>query len=126
MEIITGHRGVAHVTSADIQALNLGLVGGGVDSLSGGFVQILGTGSRLAATIASNTSVTIADGVGLCDGVAFRILPGTTESVQISAGTAGYYRGDYICVHYTKDTSTGVESVELAVLEGTPSTTGAR
>lgn len=121
MDIITGHRGVAHVTSADIQAFNLGIVGGR-DEQYGAVASILSTGGRLAATITSNTRITIADGVGVCGGVAFRIAQGTTETVQISAGTAGYKRGDYITVHYTKNTSTGVESVELAVIEGTPRT----
>lgn len=121
MDIITGHRGVAHVTSADIQAFNLGIVGGR-DEQYGAVASILSTGGRLAATITSNTRITIADGVGVCGGVAFRIAQGTTETVPISAGTAGYKRGDYITVHYSKNTSTGVESVELAVIEGTPRT----
>lgn len=124
MDIITGHRGVAHVTSADIQAFNLGIVGGANTEEYDANVYVLRTGSRLAATIVSNTRISIADGVGVCGGVAFRIAQGTTETVQISAGTAGYKRGDFICAHYTKNTSTGVENVELAVLEGTPSPNG--
>lgn len=126
MDIITGHRGVAHVTSADIQAFNLGIVGGANTEEYGANVYVLRTGSRLAATIVSNTRISIADGVGVCGGVAFRIAQGTTETVPISAGTAGYKRGDFICVHYTRNTSTGVENAELAVIEGTPSPSGTR
>lgn len=126
MDIITGHRGVAHVTSADIQAFNLGIVGGANTEEYGANVYVLRTGSRLAATIVSNTRISIADGVGVCGGVAFRIAQGTTETVPISAGTAGYKRGDFICVHYSRNTSTGVENVELAVIEGTPSPSGTR
>lgn len=113
MDIITGHRGVSHVTSQNQRDINMGFVG--EES------YILPVGGELAATITGGSEVTIADGVLMMQGCAASIGYGQSETLTLQAGTAGYKRYDLICAQYTKD-SDGVESVSLVVKTGTPTT----
>lgn len=112
MKIVTGYTGTPHISSNDDQGRNQGIFGTRN--------YILDVGHRLNATLTNTTTVTLEDGEGVMQGVHFRIEPGTTDAVQISPGTNGYNRIDLICAKYTKDASTGIENVNLAVLEGTP------
>lgn len=114
MNIVTGYTGTPHITANEIQAFNQGIFGN--DN------YILNVGQKFAATLTNATTVTIEDGEGVMQGVHFRIAPGDTDTVSISPGTSGYKRIDYICARYSKSAITGVESVELAVVEGTPTT----
>jgi hypothetical protein len=117
MNIITGYTGRSdHVTANADQGLHQGIFGRGS--------YVLDVGQKFAATMPDATTVTLADGEGVLQGVHFRIEPGTTESISISPGTTGYNRIDLIVARYTKDVVTGIEAVNLAVIEGTP-TTGA-
>ena len=113
MDIITGHRGVSHVTSQNQRDINMGFVG--EES------YILPVGGELAATVTGGSEVTIADGVLMMQGCAASIGYGQSEALTLQAGTAGYKRYDLICAQYTKD-SDGVESVSLVVKTGTPTT----
>ena len=112
MNIVTGYRGEPHITANAMQAFNQGILG------SGNYV--LDVGNKFAATLTNATTVTVQDGEGVMQGVHFRIAPGDTETVSISPGTSGYKRIDLICARYTKSAITGVESVDLVVVEGTP------
>ena len=112
MNIVTGYRGEPHITANAMQAFNQGILG------SGNYV--LDVGNKFAATLTNATTVTVQDGEGVMQGVHFRIAPGDTETVNISPGTSGYKRIDLICARYTKSAITGVESVDLVVVEGTP------
>ena len=113
MKIVTGYTGTPHITSNDDQARNQGVFGAGN--------YVLDTGNKLNAVLTDATTVTLEDGDGVLQGVHFRIEPGMTEVVSISPGTTGYNRIDLICARYTKDAGTGVEDVNLVVIEGTPS-----
>lgn len=115
MNIVTGYTGSPHVTSNAVQAFNQGVVGAGN--------HVLDVGSRFAAVLTDANTITVSDGEGILQGVHFRIDPGTTETVNISNGTIGYMRFDYVCARYTKNPTTGQESVDLVVVEGTPSAT---
>lgn len=112
MRIVTGYTGTPHITSNDDQGLLQGIFG------TGGY--ILPVRSKFAATLISANEVQIGDGEGVFQGVHFRIEPETTESVTIENGSQGMSRIDLICVRYEKDVDTGVESVSLVVLKGTP------
>lgn len=112
MNIVTGYRGTPHISANEAQALNQGIFGTGN--------YVLNVGNKFAATLESATSVAIQDGEGVIQGVQFRIAPGSVENVSISPGTSGYKRIDYICARYSKNASTGIESVDLVVAEGTP------
>jgi hypothetical protein len=74
----------------------------------------------MSATIVSANEVTIADGIAIAQGCAAEIARGTSESMTIDNGTQGQLRKDLIVLRYTKDASTGVEDMELAVIKGTP------
>lgn len=113
MNIVTGYRGTPHITSNAVQAFNQGIFGSGE--------YILEVGNKFDATIVDANTITLEDGEGVLQGVHFRIEPGTTESVNIQNGTLGYNRNDLICARYSKNVITGVESVDLVVIEGAPS-----
>lgn len=112
MNIITGYRGEAHITADQIRDQNQGCFGDGS--------YILDVGSKLAATAVSATSVQLADGIISHQGCTASIPYGTTEAVTIGNGTQGMQRIDLIVARYTKDAGTGVEDMELAVIQGTP------
>lgn len=114
MNIVTGYTGTPHITSNDQQGFNQGIFGTGN--------IVLGVGQMFDATLNTATTITVEDGEGVMQGVHFRIETGETENVTISPGTTGFNRIDLICARYTKETGTGVEAVELVVIEGTPST----
>ena len=111
MKIVTGYGGTEHITSNDWQGLNQGIVG--TDS------YVLDVGNKFAATMPDATHVNISDGEGVLQGVHFRTEPGATDSVTIDAGSSGSNRIDLICARYTKNSTTGVENVEWAVIKGT-------
>lgn len=113
MKIVTGHRGTPHISSNDTQALNQGIFGNGN--------YVLNVGEKFDATLVTATSVSIADGEGVMQGVHFRVEPGTVDTLELSNGVSGYNRKDLICARYTKDVVTGVENVEWIVIEGEPS-----
>ena len=115
MNIVTGYRGVPHITANAQQAFNQGIFGSGN--------CILNVGNKFSANLTDANTVTISDGEGTLQGVHFRIEPGTVETVNISNGTSGYKRIDYICARYTKNAVTGIEDVSLVVVEGTPDAT---
>ena len=114
MNIITGYKGTPHVTAQQDRDINSAIFTNGV--------YILNIGSKMAATIVSANEVTIADGLIIAQGCAAEIARGTSESMTIDNGTQGQLRKDLIVLRYTKDASTGVEDMELAVIKGTPAT----
>lgn len=113
MKIVTGYTGTPHVSSNDDQGFHQGIFGPGNN--------VLNVGSTFEAELVDATTVTIADGEGMLQGVHFRVAPGTVDTVNIDAGVVGYNRIDLICARYTKDANSGIESVDWHVVKGTPS-----
>lgn len=111
MEIVTGYKGSAHITSAQDRAGNQGAYGTGS--------YILNVGSKLAPTIVSANEIRIADGVLSHQGCIGVIESGSYDSLSITSGAQGKYRNDLIVCRYTKNTSTNVENLELVVIQGT-------
>lgn len=112
MQIVTGYIGEPHITAAQDRARNQGAFGTGN--------YILGVGSKMAATAASANEIRIADGALSMQGCVAVIASGTYDSVTIANGTQGQNRRDLIVARYTRNASTGVEDVSLAVIQGTP------
>ena len=112
MNIITGYRAEPHVTAQQDRDINSAVFTTGT--------YILNIGSKMAATIVSANEVTIADGLIVAQGCAAEIARGTSESMSIDNGDQGMLRKDLIVLRYTKEASTGVEDMELAVIKGTP------
>ena len=112
MNIIFGYKAEPHITAQQLRNTYIGIFGEGV--------HILDTGSKLAATVVSATQVDIADGVMIGQGCTATIEHGETESLTIANGSQGMLRKDLIVARYTKASGTGVESMSLAVVTGTP------
>nr|DAL41774.1 MAG TPA_asm: hypothetical protein [Caudoviricetes sp.] len=117
MELVTGYAGKAHVTSYQDAAIQAGIVG--VDN---GVLGYVGQGMKAVVTSANN--IRIYDGVALIGGKAVVIDRDTYQDVAIANGTVGKYRNDIIYIKYTKNASTGVESVTFDVKQGTAGSSG--
>ena len=113
MNIITGYRAEPHITAQQDRDVNIGIFGAGAKILKG-------VGSEMAATVISANEVEIADGALVAEGCTAEIQYGTTESLTIENGTQGEQRIDLIVARYTKNSGTGVEDMQLAVVKGTP------
>lgn len=112
MNIITGYRGEPHITSQMDRDVNMGIFGGGA--------YIANVGEKLEPTIISANTIQFADGLIIAEGCAAEIKSGTVQTVTIANGSLGMLRRDLVVARYTKDLSTSVESMELAVIKGTP------
>ena len=108
IELVTGHAGAAHISSADDGMFNVGIVGNGK--------YVFATGNIFAATVQSANLVTVDTGDACFEGRHVRIT--SAESVAIANGSQGTKRNDIICVKYEVDGS-GIESASLAVVQGT-------
>lgn len=112
MEIITGYTGIEHVQSADDASLYRGIFG--LDD------YVLNVGSKLEANIVDNNTVRIMDGDVIIQGHQGRIRANDYNEVTIDNGTPGEQRNDLIVARYLKNTETGVESIKLEVVKGSP------
>lgn len=112
IEIVTGLQEEPHVTPNDIGGFQQGVVGTKD--------YVLSVGEKAKATLISNNTVRISDGELVMQGVHWRIKPGTYENVTINNGSQGMRRKDAIIARYRKESETGIESIELAVLQGSP------
>lgn len=111
MNIVTGYRGEAHITSQQDQAKNQGIFGTGS--------YVLDVGQKLHAEAVSANEVRIYDGVLSHQGVVAVVEKNTYDSVTITSGSQGADRCDLIVARYTKEGSTGVESMTFEVIMGT-------
>ena len=112
MNIITGYKAEPHITAQQDRNVNMGIFGTGT--------YIVDIGSTMAATVVSANEITIADGLLVTEGCTAEIERGTSESLEIANGSQGMLRTDLIVARYTKESGTGVEDMELAVITGTP------
>lgn len=112
MEIITGYVGKPHVTSEQDRDVNIGMIGSSS--------YVLQTGKQMAAEISSNNEIKVRDGVLMHQGCAASIKKNTYDSLSIVNGSQGMKRIDLIVARYERNKNTGVESLTLKVLKGTP------
>lgn len=113
IELITGRAGKPHVDSQDVRAYQAYTAGSGRYVLHGA-----------TCSVESANEVPIAPGEILVDGSHVRVM-GDGESVTLVNGQTGYKRADIVALHYTV-TGSGdsiVESMEFAVVQGSPSDT---
>lgn len=111
LELVTGYKGVDHVTADQVADFQRGIYGDGA---------ILSVGSQMRITIETANSISVADGIAVIFGREVSIGYGETVSIPITSGTQGEVRNDLIVFGYSKDSSTGVEKVDLQVITGTP------
>lgn len=119
IELVTGHSGEGHVSSADVGRFNAGICGTGK--------YVLKTGSQFAYTTVSANKVRIASGDAVNQGRHIIIPQNTTEDVDLQNGTQGKTRIDVIALRYSKTSSGGstIESASLVVIKGTEVNVGA-
>lgn len=108
MNIVTGTTGAPHVKSADMGALNAGIVS--IDNI------VLPTGQQFKAVMTSSTNLRIESGDLLINGRHARIEYGQYEDVAIEQGTVGLNRVDLVVAEYRK--LNGIESVFISVIQG--------
>lgn len=111
MELVTGSQGKNHVTAEQMADFNRGIFGN---------AAILPIGSRMAVEIQTANRITVKDGVVVFDGREVYIGYGKNEAVNLTSGTQGMKRHDIVVVEYKKEERSGVESVALKVVLGTP------
>ena len=114
VNLVTGYYGEPHISSDDLSSYNIASGGDGCFAFD--------KGSVFAGTITGSNTVTIADGDAVLQGHHVRIAPGYTESVTVASGSQGTYRKDAICLRYSMDLSTAIESAELVCIQGTSAT----
>lgn len=112
VELITGFAGTPHIGSDDIGAFQAGLVGPGDYALT--------TGNQLKATMSNANTIAVQSGDAVLNGRHVHLTGTTTATVQ--SGTQGQKRNDLAVLRYTKNTTTGVETCSIVVLNGTPTT----
>ncbi|MGJ0961085.1 hypothetical protein ACR75P_05240 [Faecalicoccus pleomorphus] len=112
MEIVTGYVGRAHITAEQDRLLNRAIFGN--DSV------ITNLGMKMRADLISNNEIRIRDG-GLMQQGCFAIIPiNTYESITVSNGSQGMNRISLIVSRYEKNSGTGIESIRLKIIDGTP------
>lgn len=111
LHLVTGYAGAEHVTATDQAALNAAMVG------TGQFV--FDKGNVFKAQVVTNNQIRVLDGELMMQGRFVRLNPDTYVELTIENGAQGKLRNDLIAVRYTKNTSTGVEDVNLVVIKGT-------
>ncbi|MDO4470540.1 MAG: hypothetical protein Q4C84_11910 [Bacillota bacterium] len=114
MELVTGYQEKHHFTVEQMADFNRGIYGK---------AAILPVGSRLEVEIQTANRITVKDGVAVFDGREVYIGYGKSEAVNLTSGTQGMKRNDIVVVEYKKENESGVESVALKVISGTPSST---
>lgn len=109
--LITGYAGTPHVTAAQQGACNAAMYGTGK--------YVLGVGSQFAYEIVSNNLIKIQDGYAINQGRLMGIDNTLYEEMIIDNGLQGVKRVDLICMKYTQNVDTGVETVEMVIVKGT-------
>ena len=112
MELVTGRKGVAHITSQQDRMKHQGTWGDGA--------YILKTGQMLEPQVQSSNEIRIRDGALMVQGALGCVKVNTYDPVTIQNGTQGMKRIDLICWQYTYDAEQDVEAAEWVVIQGTP------
>lgn len=110
-ELVTGHAGKAHATAEQAAELNAGILG--LDD------YVLNVHDKFEITVVSANKVTIGTGELVMQGR--HVSQGTPEDLIITNGSQGTKRNDLIVCRYTKG-ALSVESAQLLVVKGTPTT----
>ena len=110
MHLVTGYSGKAHITADAVGAFNIGLIGRGD--------YVLNTGEKFEASVITNNTVRIKDGDLIMQGRHVTLKSGAYEDLEISNGINAMKRHDIVVARYSRSSTTGVESVVLAVVQG--------
>ena len=111
IELVDGKAGTAHISSEDKAIIHQAKFGAGD--------MVLEWGDAMSCTMQSANKAVIGTGCASIQGLDWHIT--NPETVTIQSGSSGKNRNDIICAHYHRETSTGVEKVELVAFKGVPS-----
>lgn len=115
IELVDGKAGVAHISSEDKAIVH--------QAKFGKSDMVFDWGDVLKCTMGSANKATIGTGCASIQGLDWHIT--AAETVTIANGSQGMKRNDIIAAHYHRDSTSGIETVELVVLKGTPNATAA-
>lgn len=102
----------AHILAEDDAAIYEALLGDD---------RVLDIGNKLAATVITNNSVRISDGVAVVGGHVGRIKKGDYQDMTIENGVSGKKRNDLICARFITNGDT--DTYNLVVVKGAAGTT---
>lgn len=111
IELVDGKAGTAHISSEDKAIIHQAKFGAGD--------MVFEWGDAMSCTMQSANKAAIGTGCASIQGLDWHIT--NPETVTIQSGSSGKNRNDIICAHYHRETSTGVEKVELVAFKGVPS-----
>ena len=111
IELVDGKAGTAHISSEDKAIIH--------QAKFGASDMVFEWGDAMSCTMQSANKAVIGTGCASIQGLDWHIT--NPETVTIQSGSSGKNRNDVICAHYHRETSTGVEKVELVVFKGVPS-----
>lgn len=113
MELVTGKKGEAHVTS--LQFRNV------IRAIAGTGSYIANAYDNCAATLQQDgATLQVAPGIIIHHGCVYEIPYGTLDEITLIAGAAASKRRDLVCIRWTQDGETGIETADWVVIEGTP------
>lgn len=112
MNFITAKKGTAHFTSDQFRTV--------LTSINGNGSHIADLYEKLVPEISTNNIIKIRSGYLMHHGGVFIVEQGTYDEVTLQNGTQGMKRIDLIVARYMKNSETGIESGEWAVIQGTP------
>lgn len=115
IELVDGKAGVAHISSEDKAIIH--------QAKFGGTDMVFDWGDAMSCTMQSANKAIIGTGCASIQGLDWHIT--SAETVTIKNGSQGMKRNDIIAAHYHRDSTTGIEKVELVVLKGSPNSTTA-
>lgn len=115
IDLVDGHAGKPHISGEDLGDFKAGFIG------QAGYV--FKRANMLAITLNSANSVTIDTGSGIMPNTGRHFRVTEPETLTITSGTQGQNRNDLIVVRQnttTEEDSTSIESAEIVVVRGTP------
>ena len=115
IELVDGKAGVAHISSEDKAIIH--------QAKFGKSDMVFDWGDVLKCTMGSVNKATIGTGCASIQGLDWHIT--AAETVTIENGSQGMKRNDIIAAHYHRDSTSGIETVKLTVLKGSPDATAA-
>lgn len=115
IELVDGKAGVEHISSEDKAIIH--------QAKFGKSDMVFDWGDVLKCTMDSANKATIGTGCASIQGLDWHIT--AAETVTIENGSQGMKRNDIIAAHYHRDSTSGIETVKLTVLKGSPDATAA-
>lgn len=108
VNLITGHRGTAHITAADAASIN--------KALYGNKSAVVEFENNLSITLLSSNEAAIGTGLYYMQGRWIRVE--SSETISFDNGEVGYNRNDIVAMQYSQDASTGIEEAKIVIVKG--------